>query len=328
MPIAVSKPKPLTPRVMAPVNGIVIIAVILMFGLAWVAEQIVWDQSNQVSKGAASALLTAQEKILGQTARALADHGGLGPRDNAVSKDLDFVMIIDAQGTTKKAWKCGAPAALDALGVIGPPLSQMVNSSLSADGDQQTQTGLGIVRGQLAILAVTPLEGEGAGPNLGDGSGSLLVLAHLLTAQGLADLGQSSGLPGLRFGSGYAVRAGANTKAIQVGNDSLAGSLIWQAPAHGATFRRLSPLMVTVGLLLVGLVVLVIGSETRDAKKLASSEARAYHLALHDPLTHFANRTLFMDSLQLTLAQLRRTGGQVAVLFINIDLFSINKVNS
>ncbi|MDP9293560.1 MAG: diguanylate cyclase, partial [Actinomycetota bacterium] len=51
-----------------------------------------------------------------------------------------------------------------------------------------------------------------------------------------------------------------------------------------------------------------------------ATEALA-HQALHDPLTGLPNRTLFVDRLQQALNRARRTGGRVAVVFIDVDRF-------
>ncbi|RRN65450.1 EAL domain-containing protein [Caulobacter sp. 602-1] len=59
----------------------------------------------------------------------------------------------------------------------------------------------------------------------------------------------------------------------------------------------------------------------RAAKKLLLSEAEAKHLALHDPLTGLANRTLFTDRLVHAHALLRRKPGHLAVLCIDLDRF-------
>jgi diguanylate cyclase (GGDEF)-like protein len=53
------------------------------------------------------------------------------------------------------------------------------------------------------------------------------------------------------------------------------------------------------------------------------SEAETRHQALHDPLTGLPNRTLFKDRLQHALARNRRSGGTLAVLFLDIDNFKV-----
>ena len=51
------------------------------------------------------------------------------------------------------------------------------------------------------------------------------------------------------------------------------------------------------------------------------TEARILHLALHDPLTDLPNRTLFYDRLKQALAQAKRHGRKVGVLFVDLDRF-------
>jgi diguanylate cyclase len=51
------------------------------------------------------------------------------------------------------------------------------------------------------------------------------------------------------------------------------------------------------------------------------SEVQLAHLALHDSLTGLPNRALFLDRLGVALDRSRRTGGLVAVLFLDVDHF-------
>ncbi|MGZ4327772.1 MAG: sensor domain-containing protein [Solirubrobacteraceae bacterium] len=53
-----------------------------------------------------------------------------------------------------------------------------------------------------------------------------------------------------------------------------------------------------------------------------AEQALAYQ-ALHDPLTGLPNRALFLDRLQISLANSRRRRGTVAVLFLDIDNFTV-----
>lgn len=51
------------------------------------------------------------------------------------------------------------------------------------------------------------------------------------------------------------------------------------------------------------------------------TEARILHMAHHDPLTDLPNRTLFHDRLKQALAQAKRHGRGVGVLFVDLDHF-------
>jgi diguanylate cyclase (GGDEF)-like protein len=59
----------------------------------------------------------------------------------------------------------------------------------------------------------------------------------------------------------------------------------------------------------------------RYAIERKRSEVKLVHQALHDPLTGLPNRALFIDRLGVALDRSRRTGGTVAVLFLDVDNF-------
>jgi diguanylate cyclase (GGDEF)-like protein/PAS domain S-box-containing protein len=60
----------------------------------------------------------------------------------------------------------------------------------------------------------------------------------------------------------------------------------------------------------------------RDIREKKQSDARLQHDALHDPLTGLANRALFLDRLQLTMArQQRHSQLNFAVMFLDLDRF-------
>lgn len=59
----------------------------------------------------------------------------------------------------------------------------------------------------------------------------------------------------------------------------------------------------------------------RDITDRKKSEARIRYLALHDPLTGLANRSMFYDRLNGEIARARRNNGAIALLAIDLDHF-------
>ncbi len=59
----------------------------------------------------------------------------------------------------------------------------------------------------------------------------------------------------------------------------------------------------------------------QDMTARTETEARIFHLAHHDPLTGLPNRTLLSDRLTQALAQAKRHGRGVGVLFVDLDQF-------
>jgi len=58
-----------------------------------------------------------------------------------------------------------------------------------------------------------------------------------------------------------------------------------------------------------------------DISERKAAEARIEYLAHHDPLTNLPNRVLFKDRLERAIAHGERTGGHVALLFVDLDRF-------
>lgn len=61
----------------------------------------------------------------------------------------------------------------------------------------------------------------------------------------------------------------------------------------------------------------------RDISERVALEERLRHQSLHDPLTTVANRALFIDRLMQALVRRRRQGGNIAVLFLDLDHFKL-----
>jgi diguanylate cyclase (GGDEF)-like protein len=62
-------------------------------------------------------------------------------------------------------------------------------------------------------------------------------------------------------------------------------------------------------------------AQVQDVTGRKQAEERLAHLALHDPLTGLANRSLLMDRIAQALAGSARRGSQVGVLYVDLDRF-------
>jgi diguanylate cyclase (GGDEF)-like protein/PAS domain S-box-containing protein len=71
-----------------------------------------------------------------------------------------------------------------------------------------------------------------------------------------------------------------------------------------------------------GAIVGCVGT-VEDITERERIEAQLTHQALHDPVTGLPNRTLFLDRVSMALARVRRNGGTVAVLFMDLDRFKM-----
>jgi len=59
----------------------------------------------------------------------------------------------------------------------------------------------------------------------------------------------------------------------------------------------------------------------RDTTERKAAETKILHLAHYDALTNLPNRRLVQDRIQQTIASARRSGAQLAVMFVDIDKF-------
>jgi len=69
--------------------------------------------------------------------------------------------------------------------------------------------------------------------------------------------------------------------------------------------------------------IVQIQTSSRDISEQKAFENQLAHQALHEPLTGLPNRSLFMDRLRHALIRAKRTGGTVAVMFMDLDRFKI-----
>jgi diguanylate cyclase (GGDEF)-like protein/PAS domain S-box-containing protein len=69
--------------------------------------------------------------------------------------------------------------------------------------------------------------------------------------------------------------------------------------------------------------IVQIQTSSRDISDQKAVEEQLSHQALHEPLTGLPNRSLFMDRLRHAMIRGKRTGGLIAVMFMDLDRFKI-----
>jgi diguanylate cyclase (GGDEF)-like protein len=67
----------------------------------------------------------------------------------------------------------------------------------------------------------------------------------------------------------------------------------------------------------------IVAERGQDIDGRRRAEDELAHMALHDPLTGLANRSLFTERLTQALARMERHPGSVAVLFLDLDRFKV-----
>jgi diguanylate cyclase (GGDEF)-like protein len=120
--------------------------------------------------------------------------------------------------------------------------------------------------------------------------------------------------PAPRTGNGVLVLRDLRQNAI--------ASLVWspRKPSAALLDRLLLPLVLVV--ILLGLLALsMMRRSAAVVTDLIASEARAKHLAFHDPLTRLPNRAMLFERLHAMLANAGAQGAKLTVLCVDLDRF-------
>ncbi|MGS8561382.1 diguanylate cyclase domain-containing protein, partial [Salmonella enterica] len=64
-----------------------------------------------------------------------------------------------------------------------------------------------------------------------------------------------------------------------------------------------------------------VSTQVAAAIERKQAEERLHHIARHDPLTDLANRDLFHQQFEAALENVSRFGGNLALLYIDLDKF-------
>ncbi|MBC2860221.1 EAL domain-containing protein [Stappia sp. 28M-7] len=182
------------------------------------------------------------------------------------------------------------------------------------------ETGLASFEGEPAMVAATAISPE-LKQFLSKRRGPAVVVSlKKLDSERLEALAERSGITGLR-----SITNPAGTPASMELRNPRAqniGYLAWQAENPGSSILSgVGPILFFLAATIAGLTGLVLFYTRQNTRRLAESEARAQHAALHDSLTGLANRDYFASSFREELASWHAAKGLLGVIYIDLDHF-------
>lgn len=184
------------------------------------------------------------------------------------------------------------------------------------------ETGFALKDGSPAFVSVTAI-----GPELKQflprrAAPAVLVSVKRLDASRLAALAERSDTQDLRVSSGRPSQAIAASLPIKDPRGRVIGYFTWQSKNPGAQILAgVSPMLFFLATTITGLTGLVLFYTRQNTRRLAESEARAQHAALHDSLTGLANREFFASRFRDELARWNSAKGLIGVIYIDLDHF-------
>jgi diguanylate cyclase (GGDEF)-like protein len=231
--------------------------------------------------------------------------------------------------------KVAAPARFDSLAAQVAPLLDKVRRAEDARGPLKPSTNKSAGMISSAIQASAPAEVEGRpyiltatliqpdfGTSLPSPRAPVVISAEAIDAEFLAKMSDRFLLDKLRVAQPGSVTSQEGSVALSDAKGAPLLALAWRPERPGSALLKKA--VIPVGLLILTLAAataILFRNGRRVAQSLIASEARAKHQALHDSLTSLPNRALLADRLSQASEHLRRHGGHVGVLCLDLDRF-------
>ncbi|WP_117195743.1 putative bifunctional diguanylate cyclase/phosphodiesterase [Rhizobium terrae] len=239
-----------------------------------------------------------------------------------VNSDLfDTAIVMDSRQNVLMAYQDGVPVSWSPRDYFDASLATLFDKAGSAGPDAVPEAA-GFMRTKRGIAAVglALIRQKSGALDVPRPDRRFLIFAHHLDEAKVRKLAQTYVIDGLRFtGEGEVT---ANAVDIRNLHGKLLGRLVWNSRLPGNMgYAEVRPL-VYCALAMVGLFFLLLfvsGSNTLN--RLKADEAAARHLAMSDRLSGLLNRTGFFVALEDLVSEGRRSGSDVALLYLDLDGF-------
>jgi len=226
----------------------------------------------------------------------------------------------DAPVDTYEADRVGIAQIADRLrGLDGTTAIGAYNNGFA---DVPKETDITLVGGKPALVSAVPIVSETDEYDIAPEKTFFHVAVRFLDDALASELTQQFLLDNAHFSSDPTQAQGEAVMPIADKTGKPVVWFKWTPDKPGAQIlEETVPAMLAV-LAVAGIVIFVLMRRLRKSSdELEAARAEAQHLALHDPLTGLANRTMFQERLTQALAGLNRGGDPVALLALDLDRF-------
>jgi len=249
---------------------------------------------------------------------------------------FEYSFILDHKNNLFFAAKDGQPIPLPSYHAFARPMHQAVADVRKQEALHAAKTGSGVFLGDpiqvhnvirvngVVYIAVASL----VQPDFGTvkalhKTAPVIIAAKPMDENFLYQFGQRYLRPDLKLRQ-VQIDDMPGVAQVDINNDlgKYVATFFWYSGKPGTELAKtlLLPAVLVVTLFTV-MIFLMQRRSWRAAQELIASEARASHLAYHDPLTGLPNRVLFFDRLGVALDHVRRNNGSIAVHCLDLDRF-------
>lgn len=249
-----------------------------------------------------------------------------------VAGDMPYTFILDGKNRLFFASDHGNRAQLGLYTLFAPAMHRGIDALRRAEAtgnvktmrDEPLQTqNVARIRGKIYILVASLAEPHEHAAARGGQPAPIIVSATPVDRSFLTEFGNRYLLRGINLRQ-MQMGAIAGVAQVDINDDRgrYVATLEWRParPGTALAIKLLPPVLVVLALFL-SLMWVMQRRSWRMAQELIASEARASHLAYHDPLTGLPNRVMFFDRLKVALDQVRRGGAPAAILCLDLDRF-------